>query len=466
VTLRLRLTFWYSTVLALIISLFGAAVYGILAASLTRQIDLGLAAAADEIIRTSRFSPELQTVHIPPNLDQFGGPNIYVQVWRTDNTLFDQSASLGSYTDPLDSRGLAEGRQSLRDVRIGRIHLRVLTEPMQTAIDNQVVGYVQTAANLGVLDDAKSQLLLILIGGGVAAVLLAALVGGMTVRQALQPLEAITQTALKITRADDLSRRIPMDGAPQDEVGRLGMAFNESLERLERLFNAQRRFLADVSHELRTPLTAIRGNVDLLRRMGGADPTSLDAIQSEAERMSRLVGDLLLLAQADSGNLPLARDRVELDTLLLEVFREAQMLAAGVHVSIGEIDQAVVIGDRDRLKQLLLNLVSNAVTYTPEGGRVTLGLARVNEFARIAVSDTGVGIPPDELPHIFDRFYRVDKARSRLMGGAGLGLSIAQRIAHLHGGRLEAMSEGEGKGTTFCVWLPLARRPTQATLAA
>jgi heavy metal sensor kinase len=466
VTLRLRLTFWYSTVLALIISLFGAAVYGILAASLTRQIDLSLAAAADDIIRTSRFSPELQTVHIPPNLDQFGGPNIYVQVWRTDNTLFDQSASLGSYTDPLDSRGLAEGRQSLRDVRIGRIHLRVLTEPMQTAIDNQVVGYVQTAANLGVLDDAKSQLLLILIGGGVAAVLLAALVGGMTVRQALQPLEAITQTALKITRADDLSRRIPMDGAPQDEVGRLGMAFNESLERLERLFNAQRRFLADVSHELRTPLTAIRGNVDLLRRMGGADPTSLDAIQSEAERMSRLVGDLLLLAQADSGNLPLARDRVELDTLLLEVFREAQMLAAGVHVSIGEIDQAVVIGDRDRLKQLLLNLVSNAVTYTPEGGRVTLGLARVNEFARIAVSDTGVGIPPDELPHIFDRFYRVDKARSRLMGGAGLGLSIAQRIAHLHGGRLEAMSEGEGKGTTFCVWLPLARRPTQATLAA
>ena len=464
-TLRLRLTFWYSTVLALIISLFGAAVYGILAASLTRQIDLSLAAAADEIIRTSRFSPELQTVHIPPNLDQFGGPNIYVQVWGSDGTLANQSARL-TYKDPLDPGGLAEGRRALRDVRIGRIHLRVLTEPMQTAIDNQVVGYVQAAADLRVLDDAKSRLLLILIGGGVAAVLLAALVGGMTVRQALQPLEAITQTALKITRADDLSRRIPMDGAPQDEVGRLGMAFNESLERLERLFNAQRRFLADVSHELRTPLTAIRGNVDLLRRMGGADPTSLDAIQSEAERMSRLVGDLLLLAQADSGNLPLARDHVELDTLLLEVFREAQMLAAGVHVSIGEIDQAVVTGDRDRLKQLLLNLVSNAVTYTPEGGRVTLGLARVNEFARIAVSDTGVGIPPDELPHIFDRFYRVDKARSRLMGGAGLGLSIAQRIAHLHGGRLEAMSEGEGKGTTFCVWLPLARRPTRVTLAA
>ncbi|MBF8283345.1 MAG: BaeS, partial [Anaerolineales bacterium] len=140
-TLRLRLTFWYSTVLALIISLFGAAVYGILAASLTRQIDLSLAAAADEIIRTSRFSPELQTVHIPPNLDQFGGPNIYVQVWGSDGTLANQSARL-TYTDPLDPGGLAEGRRALRDVRIGRIHLRVLTEPMQTAIDNQVVGYV------------------------------------------------------------------------------------------------------------------------------------------------------------------------------------------------------------------------------------------------------------------------------------------------------------------------------------
>jgi signal transduction histidine kinase len=200
--------------------------------------------------------------------------------------------------------------------------------------------------------------------------------------------------------------------------------------------------------------------------MGGADLTSLDAIQSEAERMSRLVGDLLLLAQADSGNLPLAHDRVELDTLLLEIFREALVMAGGVHVRIGEIDQAVVVGDRDRLKQLLLNLVSNALKYTPAGGRVTLGLACVNEWARLAVTDTGVGIPPDELPHVFERFYRVDKARSRAMGGAGLGLSIAWRIAHLHGGRIEAMSEGENKGTTFCVWLPLAKKPAQVALAA
>ena len=192
--------------------------------------------------------------------------------------------------------------------------------------------------------------------------------------------------------------------------------------------------------------------------MGEADPTSLDAIQSEAERMSRLVGDLLLLAQADSGNLPLARRPVELDTLLLEVCSEVQVLAGSVAVGIGEIDQAVVTGDRDRLKQVILNLVSNALKFTPDGGRVTMGLARAaGEWARLTVTDTGIGIPPQELPHLFERFYRVDKARSRALGGAGLGLAIAQRIVHLHGGRIEAASEGvPGRGSTFSVWLPLA----------
>jgi signal transduction histidine kinase len=197
--------------------------------------------------------------------------------------------------------------------------------------------------------------------------------------------------------------------------------------------------------------------VDLLRRMGHADAESLDAIQSEAERMSRLVGDLLVLAQAEAGNLPLARDRVEMDTLLLEVAREAQVLAKGVHLNIGEIDQAEVFGDRDRLKQLMLNLVTNALNYTPEAGRVTLGLSRINDWVRLTVTDTGVGIPADDLAHVFDRFYRVDKARSRAVGGAGLGLSIAQRIAQIHGGRIEAASDGQaGHGSTFSVWLPLA----------
>jgi signal transduction histidine kinase len=206
---------------------------------------------------------------------------------------------------------------------------------------------------------------------------------------------------------------------------------------------------------LRTPLTAIRGNVDLIQRLGSADAESLDAIRSEVDRMTRLVRDVLLLAQAESGNLPLARNIVELDTLLLEVFKEGRLLAQDrVDVRLGSEDQVRVMGDRDRLKQVALNLVGNALEYTPPGGSVTLGLACVGDWARLTVSDTGPGIPREELPHIFERFYRIDRSRRRSgPGGAGLGLSIAYWITRSHNGRIEVSSE-PGQGSTFSVWLP------------
>jgi heavy metal sensor kinase len=460
VTLRLRLTVWYSAVLAGVLCLFGLAVFAVVSTTLTRQIDASLDLAADKIIEASSFSRILDSkiVSIPRDLDDpLGASNVVAQVWDLRGNLVSQSNNLAGFERPLDPQGLKDGRASLRDVFVDGRHLRVLTQPIVTT-DGDVFGYLQTAASLWAVDSAQSVLLIVLILGGVVAVFLAALIGWLSASRALRPLDTVTQTALQITRADDLSRRIPQPHTSQDEVGRLIMAFNESLERLERLFTAQRRFLADVSHELRTPLTAIRGNVDLIQRMGGADPDSLRDIRSEVERMTRLVGDLLVLAQADSGSLPLAHQPVELDTLLLEVLRETKVLAGNVQVTIGDIDQLTVTGDRDRLKQVVLNLVSNALKFTPEGGRVTLGLCRVNQWARLTVSDTGVGIAPDELPKIFDRFYRVDKARSRAHGGAGIGLSIAQRIVQMHGGRIEAASEGvTGRGTTFSVWLPLAK---------
>jgi two-component system, OmpR family, sensor kinase len=455
------LTVWYSTVLAVIILLFGSMVYGLTVITLVKQVDNSLRQTAQEIIRASqtRRVLDVQVLFIPrQEVNRFSASRVYVQVWGANGNWLANSENLGDYQEPLDPGGLTRQDRSSAEVVIDGERLRVVTEPIPT-MDGLVLGYVQAAAPLDQVIVTKSALLLVLVAAGLAAVLLAAVVGWLSANRALRPLDTITQTALQITRADDLSRRIPLTGVPQDEVGRLAQAFNDTLERLERLFNAQRRFLADVSHELRTPLTTIRGNVDLLRRMGGADPTSLDAIQSEAERMSRLVGDLLLLAQSDAGTLPLGRNPVELDTLLLEVFRESQVLAGGVQLHIGEIDQAVVNGDRDRLKQLLLNLVSNAIKFTPDGGQVSLGLSRAaGNWARLVVTDTGVGIPASELPFIFERFYRVDKARSRAAGGAGLGLAIAQRIAQVHGGRIEASSSGSG--STFCVWLPLAPERT------
>jgi signal transduction histidine kinase len=282
--------------------------------------------------------------------------------------------------------------------------------------------------------------------------------GALLARAVLRPIEAITNTAERITLAEDLSQRIP-SADPNDELGRLTKTINRMLARLETLFQAQQRLVADVSHDLRTPLTTIQGNVDLLRRGAADDPAirveALRAIADETARMRRMVNDLLLLAQADAG-LKLQRQPVEMDTLLLEVYRQAQVMAAEkVSVRLGAEDQAMVSGDSDRLRQLLLNLVDNALKYTPTGGQVTLTLLRSGGWVQVVVEDTGIGISPEDLPHIFERHYRADRSRGR-SSGHGLGLAIAQWIAQAHGGRIEVTSE-VGKGSKFILWLPQVR---------
>src|SRR3990172_124018 len=381
--------------------------------------------------------------------------SIYAQVWDADGRVVVRNGWL--MESMLDEASLSGTRSAYSTVRLNSVPLRVLTYPLVTTPEGELVGHLQLAASLQTVEAARQLVLSVLLIGGVLAVGFAALVGWSTAATAPRPLDALTETALQITRADDLSRRIPLHGPPRDEVGRLIAAFNETLERLERVFETQRRFMADVSHELRTPLTVIRGNMDLIRRTGKADPESLEAVVSEVDRMTRMVQDILLLSQAESGKLPLARDLVELDTLMLEVFQQAKLLAQGrQEVRLGQEDQARVMGDRDRLKQVLLNLVANAVEHNPPGGVVTMALACLGDWARLTVSDTGQGVPKDELPHIFERFYRVDRSRRRSAGGgAGLGLSIAYWITRMHNGRIEVASE-EGRGTTFSVWLPLA----------
>jgi two-component system OmpR family sensor kinase len=188
--------------------------------------------------------------------------------------------------------------------------------------------------------------------------------------------------------------------------------------------------------------------------MGEADPESISAIQLEIERMTRLVGDLLLLARADSGGLPLERKPVEVDNILFDIYRQVAMLNPPMDVKLVEVDQVTVLGDADRLKQLFLNLVDNAIKYTPEGGSVELSLSKKGGWAQFEVCDTGIGIPPENLSHIFDRFYRVDKARARAHGGSGLGLSIAKWIAQAHGGAIRVKSQ-IGEGTTFTVTIPI-----------
>ena len=449
-TLRARLTIWYTLVLAGVLVVFGTAVYLILSRSLSQQIENTLRETADDILRASRR--DVRGIILPP-LDLTA--NVYVQVWDTAGGLVVQSANLFSMNEPLDAQALQASVPGYSSVVIEQAHMLVLTVPVVAPPASEIVGYLQLGASLETVDEARRLLLLLMGGLGLAAVAAAALVGYSTAQTALRPLGEATEAALRITRADDLSQRLPLNSPPGGEVGQLVLAFNSTLERLENLFETQRRFLADVSHELRTPLTTIRGNVDLIRRMGDADAESLEAITSEVERMQRMVKDLLLLAQAEGGRLAMGRETVELDTLLLEVFKQTRVLAQDrLDVRLGREDQVRVAGDRDLLKQMLLNLTANAVAYTPPGGRVTLGLACVGDQARVTVSDTGPGIPAEELPRIFERFYRVDRSRKRSGGGgAGLGLSIAYWIARSHQGRIEVASE-VGAGTTFSVWLP------------
>jgi heavy metal sensor kinase len=343
--------------------------------------------------------------------------------------------------------------------------LRILSAPVRSP-SGEIAAVVHVAQSLTpirqMLDTVR---LALLIGSGIALVLAA--VGGAAISgTALRPLNRIAQTASRIARAEDLNQRI--EGAyPNDEVGQLAETFNEMMERLQDLFETQQQLVADVSHELRTPLATIQGNVDLMRRAARRDPSmlveSIDAVDAEVARMSRLVRDLLLLAEADAG-LSLNLKPVEVDTVLLEVYRQAQIMASGkVKVRLGHEDQALVQGDADRLKQLLLNLVSNAIAYTPEGGTVTLSLyRRPDGWVRVSVADTGIGIAAEDLPRIFDRFWRVDRARTRKAGGSGLGLSIARSIAEAHGGTLEVESE-VGKGSTFEVLLPQLNGPGPKT---
>jgi signal transduction histidine kinase len=379
-------------------------------------------------------------IDLPP-LDVFTTPAVYIQVTRGDGSVARQSQNLGEQRLPLDADLLAinmRNQPALKTIVVenGR-RLRMVSVPISVA--GEVIGAVQVGQPLIEVDATGVGLLMSWL--------------------ALRPIDRITQTAGQIARAQDLGRRLPVPTA-DDEVGRLVSTFNAMLERLDRLFQAQQRLGADVSHELRTPLTTIRGNVDLLRRGAADDPieraAALDAIEGEVDHMNRLVADLLLLAQAEAG-MQLQKQLVELDTLILEVYRQAQLMSAtrfpageGVTIRLGHEDQAIVEGDPDRLKQLLLNLIDNALKYTPEGGTATISLYRDPEWVRVSVEDTGVGIPPDVLPHIFDRFYR---AQREGRAGVGLGLSIAHWIAEVHGGRLTVESE-VGQGTTFTVWLP------------
>lgn len=483
-SLRLRLTLWYSALLAILLALIAVVTLSLVRAQFQSEVNVEMQGQGDQIARLLQLrapGEPLSTVLIPTVSNSFAS-ELYVQVRDLDRRILYRSNNLGNKLIPFPEANQQEalhGKNGFYSLTSDsdsdrETDLRVYYTPV--AFGGEIIGTVQVGRSLVAEQTLLRRLAINFFWMAAVVLALGAGIGYWLAGVALRPIQEATTTALEITRTGRLDRRVPVSRTrnDNDEVGTLIGTFNEMLARLQELFDKQRRFSGDISHELRTPLTTILGNVGLLKRassLPAADREEmLDEIESEAQHMRRLVSDLLLLAQADS-DLTIAREPVELDTLLLEVYSQAKRRAVDRELHLLHEDQAVVKGDADRLRQMLVNLVNNAIQYTPPGGRIDLSLEclglqaghqvghqaglQAGSQAQITVKDTGQGIAVEDLPHIFDRFYRADKARSHTAGGTGLGLSIVKWIVDAHRGEIDVEST-VGAGTTFRVRLPLA----------
>ncbi len=464
--IRIRLTLWYTFLLGAILIIFSTLLYLVLQFSLHAQTDRNLEDRAQQIVTgvEAQTFVDIETGKIViPEANIFSSPATFVQIVAPDGDIITTSSNMGRHHISMDDEMLQQnlnGQPTFKTIAKENALLRIYSRPIY--VGPHILAVIQVGQSLTIVENTMRQVLVFLTGGTVVALILAALLGAFLAWQALRPIEKINQTANRIVSGQDLKQRLPCPPT-NDEIARLTETINNMLQRLDNFFQAQIRLSADVSHELRTPLTAIRGNVDLLRRGGGATSEELDEtltdIEAELNRMSRLVADLLLLSQADAG-LSLRQETVELDTILLDVYRQARILAAGnINIQLGHEDQAIVQGDAERLRQALINLVINAIKHTPPNGTVTISLQREPEWIHVSVEDTGRGIASKDLPHIFDRFYR---AENNGQGGSGLGLSIAQWIAQAHGGQITVDSE-LNKGSVFTLWLPRKRTPAPKT---
>ncbi|MBI4300169.1 MAG: HAMP domain-containing protein [Chloroflexi bacterium] len=460
-SIRLRLALWYTAVLAVTLIAFSSLLYFLMVQHLIGERDESIASRARHIAGSVNVvaaeSDVVQRIELPP-IDVFESPGVFVQVVQRDGVVVAHSDSLGGQDLPGDERAFAVARTgygAIYTTTVGATRMRIYVQPI--LVEQRPVAFVQVGRSYAEAYALLGRLRLGLVGFGVVSLLLAGGIARAVAGRALKPIATITSTARAITLSKGFSRRFK-DSGSRDELGRLGITFNEMLASLEEAYTTQQRFVADASHELRAPLAAVQANLELLYRQGDNLPGEerralVKAASNEANRMARLVADLLSLARADAGQ-RLEKRKVEVDRLLVEVYGEVRELAKGIKLTICEIDQVSLLADPDRLKQLLLILVDNASRYTPTGGNVRLSLRKDDMAATLEVADDGIGISAQDLPHIFERFYRVDKARARDAGGTGLGLAIAKWIVEQHGGDV-AVESTLGKGSTFTVRLPL-----------
>jgi signal transduction histidine kinase len=470
-SLRLRLALWYGALTGLVVLVVSIFTYAAHTRGHYDDADHALHTTTDHIIGeyVAQISEPTRTAGVSLPVSD----SIPLRIYDAEGRLFIESP-LARSLPPLNPRAILDGPPQLpfdpvaglsppmmpMDRASGKFGLttdafgtrwRLYVVPISGADQ-----YLVTASSLARIDASVASFRALVVFLALSGAAFAFGAGWLLGRSALRPVTAMTETARAIAHSRSLDRRVPTP-ARGDELGQLAGTFNEMLDSLQGAYRAQQRFVADASHELRAPLTSIQGNLELLERqtnMSAEDRReAVSEAKHEAHRLSRLVADLLALARADAG-MPLREEDVELDRVLIDSVADARHLTRGHKLEVGHVEPAVVHGDPDRLKQLVLILLDNAIRYTPPNGRVVASLERNGESVEVAVRDTGIGIPQEELPRVFDRFYRADPARTRDPGGTGLGLSIARWIAEQHGGAVTLTSQ-PGQGTLATVHLPL-----------
>lgn len=474
-SIRLQLMLWYTIVFALLLFLSDTLLYTQLQSSLITNLDTALQLQTDQIASgVSNDNGKIAIQDVTGDL-----PDVSTNTTDTQDSSID--VTFGTLIRVLDAKG-----NTVRITPAFRsliIPTNSLTQPLHgTPWQGNVMTYagqevrlysmvvtenklpfaiVQVGASLTQLNTSLHSVMIELLLIAPFALLLGAFGSYWLAARAFTPIDRLTHTAQRIT-AIDLHERVPVPHT-HDEIHRLARTLNEMIERLDQAFARQRRFVADASHELRTPVAVIRSITDLalLQDMTPQNcKLLLENINTETERLSHLINDLLVLARSDEGKIPLEKEPVHLEQLVVAVAANAEVLATerNITLHVQVTDDVIVLGDEARLIQAVMNLLDNAIFYTNANGHVTLNVTKKADQAYLTIRDTGIGIAAEHLPHIFERFYRADSARIRTEGNSsGLGLAIVDWVIQAHGGRITIESQ-PGQGSTFTVALPL--RPT------
>ncbi len=459
-SVRARLTLWYMSLLASMFLVLGGAAYGLLTYSLLRGVDDALESVARATVeRVEDRSGGLYSSEINEIFRRFFGVSPLEPYFQ----MLDPGGRRNGFHRSPDSGELPLSPNALENARKGKAvyetleglepyPVRILTVP--AIRDGRLFRVIRVGSSLRDVAETRARFIIVMAVLLPAGLLMAGIGGWVLARRALMPVSRMAEAAQRIS-AERLAERVEETGAG-DELDRLARTLNRMLSRLDAAFQQVRQFSADASHELQTPLTTLRGELEVALRSARTPAEYQETLKSaleEIERISSLVEGLLMLARAESGALRMDHRPVELAGLTEEIYWRLKARAdeRSVELLMDTHGPVIVFGDRDRLRRLLLNLAENAIKYTGEGGRVSLSLSQEGNRAGIEISDTGRGIPEEEMERIFQPFYRSADVLSE--SGYGLGLSIARSIAMAHGGEI-SVSSVPGRGSTFRVYLP------------